>query len=471
MNNSRLIQVFNTFSKKEARDLKKWLYSPAHNQREDVIELFEYLAKVCPTTDESRLDKEKVFRQIFPSEEFDDAKLRQSMHFLLKAVEEFFIYQELRNDEVRSLTALARVYRKRKLDRPFRASMRSARQAHDKNPYRNEHYQRNEFLLQLEEYAFTEAQKRTVRMNLQEVVNALETTFLADKLFFSCMMLAHQTVYKTDYDIGMLDEVLEYVESRDFLKVPAIAIYYYGYKATTEKDDPGHFRNLKAQILEHEHLFPASELRDIYLMAINYLISRMNSGDASIFRELFEFYKKGLEKRILIENETLSRFTFRNVVTLGLMLKEFAWVETFIHEYEAFLEEKYRESIVHYSLAKLNFERKDYQKAQQLLTQVEYDDILMNLNAKSMLLRIFYEEDELDALESLLDSMRIYMKRKKVMGYHKANFTNLVRLTRKMLKVNPFEKQKVGELRLEIEQANPMAVAERKWLLTQVDLL
>ncbi|MCB0662710.1 MAG: hypothetical protein KDC24_08220 [Saprospiraceae bacterium] len=471
MEKSRLLEVFNALSKKEIRDLRKWLHSPAHNQREDVQLLFEYLENIGQEADEKLLLKETVYSSLFPDEAFDDAKFRQTTHFLLKAIEEYFIYQELRSDEVRAKTGLARVYRKKKIPKAFGAAMRDAHKEQEKYPFRNEHFHRNDFLLQLEEYSYRETQKRTAEMNLQDLGNALEVTFLADKLRYSYLMIAHQVVYKTEYDFGMLEEVLKYVEEKDFMSIPAIAVYYYGYKANVEKDNPSHFQHLKTTIIENESKFPQAERRDIYLMAINYLINRMNSGDSLAVKELFEFYKNGIEKEILIENESLSRFTFRNVVSLGLILKEYGFVEKFIPTYATFLESKNRDSIVHYSRALLHFERKDYETAMQLLMQVEYDDLLMNLSAKSMLIRMFYEEDELDALESLLESMRTYMQRKKVMGYHKSNFSNLIRMTKKLVKINPFNREQVEKLRKDVVEANPMGGRERNWLLQQIDAL
>jgi len=163
----------------------------------------------------------------------------------------------------------------------------------------------------------------------------------------------------------------------------------------------------------------------------------------------------------------LSRYTFRNLVTNGTYLKEFAWVENFIVQYKPFLEERHRESIVHYSQAKLHHEKGDYPKAMKLLNQVEYDDILMNLTAKTMLLKMYYEQEEFDALESLLESMRSYMRRKKVIGYHKANYKNIIRYTKKLLKVNPFNKTAIAKIQEEVKDVNPLT--EQEWLLRQLN--
>ncbi|MCB0597157.1 MAG: hypothetical protein H6557_22575 [Lewinellaceae bacterium] len=458
-----------TFSGKEARSLRKWLNSPAHNQREDVVQLFEYLMAGAHLTEEKFLQKERVFSRIFDGEPYDDAKLRQSMHFLLKAIEEFLIYEELRDDEVRSRMALSSVYRKRKLDKAFQKTINSVETLQEKAPYRDEHYLRNEYLLQLEKYTFQEGKKRTAEMNLQEVSDALDTTFLADKLRQSCLMIAHQAVYKTRYNIGLLEEVLQHVKRPELMKHPAIAIYYNGYMAFTHEGNTHYFQSLRQEIQNNLHLFSHSEIRDIFLMAINYCIRKMNAGEAAFVREAFELYRSGIEEGILIENGIISRFTFLNAIRIGLRLGEFDWVESFIPGHQANLLPKFRDTIVHYSNAKLLFEKKNYSAAMQLLVQVDYDDILLTLNAKSMLLKIFYENEDLDPLESLLGSMRSYINRKEVIGYHKTNYQNIIRYTRKLIRINPYDNNQKAKLKTEIMAANPLT--EKTWLLEQLENL
>ncbi len=471
MNNSRISLIFNTFSKKEIREFRKWLLSPAHNQRQDVRDLFEFLIKNIENGKIEHITKEVAAKKIFPKEPYDDAKLRQTIHFLYKATEEFLIYNELTADEVSSRRALASIFRKRNIDKLFNKAIKDAKDLQVKSKFRNSDFQQNEFEIELEEYSFREKKKRTAEMNLQELHKALDLTFMAKKLQYSYLMYAHQTVYKAEYDFGILDSMLAYIEETGLHEVPAVGVYYHGLKTHFEKDNAVHFQNLKDTIFTNQKLFPSEELRDIYLMAMNYLISQMNSGDPTIREQLFEFYRKGIEDKILMEQEILSRVTFRNAVSLALMQKEYDWVEAFIPNYSKYLQDKHRESIVDYSRARLNFDKKDYTRAMQLLTQVEFDDILMNLNAKSMLVRMYYEEDEFDALESLLGSMRAYLTRKKVMGYHKSNFSNLIKFTKKLLKVSPYEKTQIERLRMDIQEANPMATTERNWLLEQLDRL
>lgn len=295
MENSNLIFILRTFSATENRKFKKWLLSPVHNQREDVVQLYDYLMNGEHLQQDKYLSKERIFSKLFAGETFDDARIRQTTHFLLKCVEDFLTYEETQTDEVRRRLDLARVYRQRQLDKLYQKAARQAEELQQAADYRNAYFLRNEYLLQREHYAFlSEKQKqRAMPLNLTEMSEALDRSFVADKLRQACLMLAHQTVYKTEYDMRLLQEVLQYVEQKQWLDEPAIGIYYYGYKSTTEREEPAHFEQLKALIVRFGHQFPTSEARDIYLMAINYCIARMNAGAEVFIREAFESVQAG----------------------------------------------------------------------------------------------------------------------------------------------------------------------------------
>lgn len=468
--NSHLVSILQTFSKKEIRETRKWLHSPIHNQREDVVDLFDYLVSGNHLWEDKFLQKERIFRKIFPLESYNDAKLRQSIHFLLKSLESYLITKQLQEDTIQAKMALVSIYRKRKLTKAFQKTINEVQDLQNSATHQDEQFHRNEYLIQQERYLFLEGQKRrNIPMNLQEMSDALDTTFLADKLRQACLMLSHQKVYRTEYKIGLFQEVMLHIEENDFLQIPAISIYYYIYKAITEGSDQSHFENLKLQIQNNGHLFPPVEIRDIQLMAINYCIGQANRGGGDRFiREAFELFKLGFATEVFIENgSSVNHYTYRNAVAAALRMKEFDWANSFIHDFRDYLDEDYREPFFLHSLARLKFESKRYDEAMRLLITTNFDDLLINLHAKTMLLKMYVELDEDDALEHLLESMRTYIHRKKVMGYHKENYQNIIRYTRKMSRINPFSKKEVSSLRDEIKSANPLT--EREWLLEQLD--
>jgi hypothetical protein len=470
MEKSQLIQLLKTLDRKECREFRKWLQSPAHNLRQDVIDLFDYLLSGNHLETKKALEKNRVYKAIYPGQGFNDAEMRQAIHFLFKALENFLLYNELLIDEVRSHTILSKVYRQRQLPKLFQKTIASGQKIQQIQPYRNHQYYENEYFLQFELYTYLSGLGRSVPLNLQEVSNANDVAYLANKLQLSCIMLSHQAVFKTEYKMDLLDDVLKLIESSDtFLEIPAIAIYYHSYRAMAGQDREEHFHKLKTLLSKSGSIFPHQELRVIYLLTLNFCISRINAGDSAFVRESYELYRSGFRHGIFLENGVLSRFTFSNAISTGLNLKEYKWVENFIKDYSPFLDEGHRESFVHFNIARLHYEMKEYQKAMRLFVQSDYDDILMSLNAKTMLLKMYYELDEINALESLLGSMRTYLQRKKVMGYHKQNYQNIIHFTKKLLKTAPYDSDQHEKLKKALQEATPLT--ERKWLLEQLERL
>ena len=103
----------------------------------------------------------------------------------------------------------------------------------------------------------------------------------------------------------------------------------------------------------------------------------------------------------------------------------------------------------------------------RLLAQMDFKDHLHNLISKYILLKIYYEEGEFDALESLLDSLAAYLRRREIVENQKINGQNIIRLTRGLLRLNAYDKEKRQVLRKEIEKTRPLT--ERKWFLEMVE--
>jgi len=67
MNKSRLIEVLKSLSKWEMQRLEKYLASPYHNTRADVIALYEHIAFALRENLEAALDKKYTYEKLFPN--------------------------------------------------------------------------------------------------------------------------------------------------------------------------------------------------------------------------------------------------------------------------------------------------------------------------------------------------------------------------------------------------------------------
>ena len=88
MYDSQLLDYFSILTSADRRELRKFVRSPFHNQREDVIQLFDYVDNNVEHG-QQKLRKEAVFACIFPDLPFEAKRLNYAMSFLTKVIEAY----------------------------------------------------------------------------------------------------------------------------------------------------------------------------------------------------------------------------------------------------------------------------------------------------------------------------------------------------------------------------------------------
>ena len=145
-------------------------------------------------------------------------------------------------------------------------------------------------------------------------------------------------------------------------------------------------------------------------------------------------------------------------------------MENFIHQYSPFLDESQRYNAITFNLAQLYFYKKEYHKVIQQLNQVEYDDVVYNLNSKTLLMASYYELDEIEALGSLLDTFRVYLNRNKELpATRRKHYLNTIGIVRKLSKIISGDTKQIEKLTSEVE--NTQGVVSKNWILEKLAAL
>lgn len=470
MHNTPLVQILSALPRASLREVEKMTDSPFFNQRADVRQLFQCLSRSLQKG--RSLTREAAFEAIYPGQAYDAAQLRLVLHLLTELVRRYLIEQQLDEELGQKELLLASALRRHALDHLAHTALRGADTALEQTTQRNDPaIQERRFHIRAESLrcARSGGTARTQDIDLQGLSDQLERAFVVRKLKLACELLSHQAVFRANYQFGLLDAVLAQVGNDAGILGNSldIALYYHCCLALLHPEEAAHFYHLKPLLLQVENIFQPEECRDVMLLALNFCIRKLNDGDESFAYEGLELYKNALEKGYLLEKGELSRFTFRNVVGMGLRIKAFDWVERFIADYGGRIALPHRESMVSFNRARLEYSRHRYTEAMQLLQKADYEDLLLHLAAKTLLLKIYYEADEWRLLDALLDSMSMLLRRKKVIGYHKQNYLNMVRYTQKLLTLQRMDGAAVLAFRQGVEREEHLT--EREWLLEMAE--
>lgn len=464
MRDSDLLEILFSFTEKELREVEKFLLSPYFNKRQDVILLFEYFQKEKKSA-KSLWDKRKVFESIFVNQTYDDAKMRHVMSYLLKLLHHFVALQQWEKDELSQKLALQKHFIVKNHPKKIQQTFNAIDTLIEESLYRNKAYHFHKYQLLLQEYDAAIKYRRTGNLRLDVLHEEFTKYYLSEALRQICALLSLQNIISKHYDLSFGSELVKFVESKSYQSIPAIAVYYHSYYFLQGIAENQHFYSLKSIIITEWQLFPEDEIRGLYRLGINFCIKKQNRGEKEFIREGFELYKFGLEHQILIENGELSVFTYNNIHLLAEKLGEDDWIISFLDYYKIYLPEPQRERHYQYNLAQYYFRRKDYTKAMPLLQTLEFSDVLHNIDARKMLLVIYYDLAEFKALEALLDSFMVFIQRHKEIGYHKESFVNLIKFTKRMLLFSTSTQQERNQLKAEIQDCNHLA--EKDWLLSK----
>jgi len=226
-------------------------------------------------------------------------------------------------------------------------------------------------------------------------------------------MLDRQQVVSADYQLHFLEELKTYLSNQVIADTPAIAIYYQLLLALTEPEPTPYFHAFRQLLQTAAKVFPAEEMRLLYQFAINFRVRQIRFGAKEYIDDVLSLYREGVESEVLLDNGHITPWTFKNMVKLGLGLQQYDWVQQFVTDYISKLEADKREDAYHFNLADLYYHRKEYNQALQHFNQVAFSDIYYHLGAKVMLLKIYYETQETEALASLISTFRVFLQRNK----------------------------------------------------------
>ncbi len=476
MENSKLFSALSYFDKYEQNRLRKYIHSPYFNKNKGLIILFEeitkYHNKVKSGKNVKPIENEVLWSKIYPDKKYEDVRFRKLRSDLLKLIEGFLAQQLFEENPLHQATYLIEAIGRKKMKKLFESTSKTARKLADLQLLKPSNYYYYKYQIEKNLYQVKELEfKRFDKKNLEVIANNLDRFYLAEKLKYHCAILTQKSVNSHNYELLFIDEIIEHIKKYKYEEVPPIAVYYQQYLTLEEVDNETHYFEFKKMLRMHSDIFPKLEAQELYKSALNICIRNINKGRLTYYKEYFDLYEAILSKELIYVDGVLAPLHFKNIVVIALRLGKYEWTEKFIHEYQHRLPDANRENAVSFNLARLYFYQKRYDDVISLLQTVEYDDITYNLSSKTILIRTYYEIDEIDALDSLLESFRTYLGRQdKIPTQRKQNYLALVKFIRKLSRVIPGEQKSIKKIRAEFESSEGM-ISKDEWLKEKIEAL
>ena len=471
MKTTKLTEYLQVLSVYELNRFRKYIYSPLYNEDEKLRIFTDLLLPFSKTQTLHLLDDKEVWKKVFGSAKYNHPKLVRLFSDMVKKIEHFLIVDRFQQQKSLQFSWQLEIMNERKLNKHVPELMNLAFSKHQLETTHDSGFYYTGFLLQQQKNLFLENKElRSAEKNLEEVIESLDTYYFIEKLKYCAAMLHYKNFLTLKGEVPLLNEILKHLEVTEASNVPAIEIYRCIILSYTVEDSGVYFLKLKELIVAHQHLFLLEEVKNMYVFAMNYCINQINFGKSEYLKEILFLYKQALENDVLLDEGQLSQWDYKNIVTTALRVKDFKWAQSFIQQYKTKLPKEDRKNAFTFNMARYYFAMKNYDEVLHLLQQVEYSDIFYQLDAKTTLLKTYFELGEWQPLYSLKDSFRVLLQRKRLITpQQKSNYLNLLNFAIRIFRVDVKDKRGLSKLKQEIISANN--VADKSWLLEKISEL
>ena len=113
-------------------------------------------------------------------------------------------------------------------------------------------------------------------------------------------------------DLQYQEEIEAYLRQRpDILDLPAIQVYSKTLQMLNDREEEGHYQELKSLLSEHGQTFSTEELRTLYNYVLNFCIQKINSGESHYYREILDHDSEHTSSLVGMGNNAWARNDMR----------------------------------------------------------------------------------------------------------------------------------------------------------------
>ncbi len=473
MRESKLTEMVKGISPAEFRKFGEFLNSPYHNKSRKIIQLFELINFNYDEFDANIITNEKIAKAIFNGEGDKDQNVRTLISSFTSLLEEYLAIEELSKNPLFGKTLLLRSLRDRNILKTFDMVSKEIMEIQQKDFNRNTDYYYNEF-----SFKETWLNYHGEDLDLDLDKSYLEMSENADYLFIVTKLKVLNTVISRKILSGIgiyksywgVENILNYIEKNIEKIEENHPIIFSEYKILMMILEPAkdiHFHDLEKHVFNNINKLNEEELEQVYYSLSNYCVNKIALGEDKFVNELYKIHSNFEKTGFYTKNKNLMYTDFIGVIICGLNMKHLKWVQHFFETYKSNITSDVKRDTINLSLALIAFYEKKYKECIGYLGKVGYKYTYFYLKSKETLIKAYYELDEIESMEAVVDAAKHYLKRHKdILSIHYDRFILFLNYVINLTKLDKKQKPELKILMKKLDE-NRTTIA-REWLIEKI---
>ncbi|MBK8983701.1 MAG: hypothetical protein IPM38_15630 [Ignavibacteria bacterium] len=432
MQKSTALEIIKTFTPGDIERFEDFLKSPFFNKNSNVIRLFNLLKKYSPDYVSSALDKQMMWRELFPDKAYNYGSMKNLIFELKKLAAKYITIDELGRNKLEEDEILVRALGKRNIPKFFINKVSEI-----EKKYRIENLQNLE--TELEDY-FTymfkikwmkHAYLRFYNQRLAKDEDLIAYTALMTGSFIIYTSMYYNNVMAQSLDVNFtpehnavvsLVETLKSTSTAEILKAISkfsIAagkitnLHWLKTKVVMKDASEEDFFQLRDEVYRNTDMLPVLSLKGFLTSIVN-SAAMLDSPDINISKERIDALKLRMKKKMIAHDD--------GRVYLPELLQYF-WSASNLNDYEVI------EKLIKEHVSKSNNEKKDnvmncgeiffcirdkkFNEALELISTVTPESFMMKVHLRMLKTRCLYMINDYETFLYERDSLNHFLKSSK----------------------------------------------------------
>lgn len=479
MLNSTLLEILRTFDKDQIKKFGLFLISPYHNNNSNVIKLFNSIKTYFPEFNNDGLERETLWKSLFPGREFQYGVMKNLIHELQKLSEKFLSFEKYSSSEFEYDMNLLDALLDKKLISLFTKNAKHLKTQMLKSKI-DLNYFYNKYILESRELNYLYLNKNANNKPGNSTGNPNESIliFFFISFFNSNYNSLHESIlYNNPYDNEYLNSVSDFFNTSPVKENKIASIFSSVIDTLLNPNDENIFYGLKNLFGKNSGRL-GKELRYNVLTAlINFCNFQIMKGNTKFIKEQFIIYKMMVESGNYNNGKDnfINPYMYANIVSMAANLRQYSWAENFIEKFKNKLDTSHRDQCFQFAMVSLNLKRKKFDTAMEYLSKLKSGDVIDKMTIRRFQLMLYYESGYFDELHSLIDSSKHFITNDyKTSARAKSIFKNFLYFVSKLTEVKgniknkKFDEYYLNNLK---KQINEREVSNKIWLTEKLDEL
>ncbi len=481
MVNNKVINSLKTLNAEEFKRFGLFLESPFFNTNPSIVKLYNILRNYYPAFESRNLRKEKVFKILYPGSSYKDGTIRNLLSDLAFLLQRFLMQSDFEMDSNEKYIRLLRQLDERRINGWFTGIIKKFETSVRK--VSNIGYSYFDLVRQLEErkinYALMRGQQKSICSNVLKRSEYFIYNYVIHLLNQIHDLKINEDSYNAKYKFNLAKELADKIDFKRVLEVieatePDLAeifkLFLYEGLAFLKIDDDKYYYEFKKMFFDKLDILNTNTVDSLFTSIENICIEKIYNGNMKFVEEQFNVFNERLMKKAYKdETNDFNIYLLRNIVLTAISNDKIDWLENFIKNYSIEIAPEFREDMENFVSALISFEKDAYSDSLNYISRTEDKAEIFKYTFYSLKLKIFYEINDFDSAEYLLDSFNHFVNQNKIVSVRFKNSNKeFIKAYQMLLKIKLQESSIDEILQLKEFIISQKYFKEKTWFLRKI---